>query len=72
MRVMAATSGIGAQGKLTEAEEIVGDITFDGSLGFVIFIGIFFPAVAALTYIGLRQWAKIPCSTSEFAQILRF
>jgi hypothetical protein len=62
MRVMAATSGNGAQGKLTEAEEVVGDITFDGSLGFVIFIGIFFPAVAALAYIGLRHFLPNPAA----------
>jgi hypothetical protein len=62
MRLMAATSGDAAQGKLTEAEEIVGDITFDGSLGFVIFIGILFPALAALTYIGLRHFLPNPAA----------
>ena len=59
MRLMAATSG-DAQGKLTEAEEVVGEVTFDGSLGFVIFIGIFFPAAAALAYVGLRHFLPSP------------
>ncbi len=48
MRVLAATSGSGAQGRLTEADEVVGDITFDGSLGFVIFVGLVIPVAAAL------------------------
>jgi hypothetical protein len=62
MRLMAATSGSAAQGKLTEAEETVGDITFDGSLGFVIFIGILFPALAGLTYIALRHFLPNPAA----------
>ena len=40
MRLMAATSGSAAQGKLTEAEEVVGEITLGGSVGFVIFVGL--------------------------------
>jgi hypothetical protein len=62
MRVMAATSGNGAQGKLTEAEEVVGQITYDGTVGFVIFIGIFFPAFAALAYIALRHFLPNPAA----------
>jgi hypothetical protein len=60
MRLMAATSGDTAQGRLTEAEEVVGDITFDGTVGFIIFIGIFFPAAAALAYLGLRHFLPNP------------
>lgn len=56
MRVLAATSGSDAQGKLTEAEEVVGDITFDGSLGFVIFVGLIIPFAAALGYLALRHY----------------
>ena len=62
MRVLAATSGDAAQGKLTEAEEVVGEVTFDGSLGFVIFIGIFFPAAAALAYLALRHFLPNPAA----------
>ena len=61
MRLMAATSG-DAQGMLTEAEETVGEVTFDGSLGFVIFIGILFPALAGLAYIGLRHFLPNPAA----------
>lgn len=60
MRLMAATSGDSAQGKLTEAEEIVGDVTFGGSIGFVIFVGIFLPVAAALFYLALRHFLPAP------------
>ena len=56
MRVLAATSGSDAQGRLTEADEVVGDITFDGSLGFVIFVGLVLPFAAALGYLALRHY----------------
>lgn len=42
MRVLAATSGDSAQGLVTEAKETVGDVTLSGSVGFVVFNGIFF------------------------------
>jgi hypothetical protein len=56
MRVLAATSGSDAQGRLTEANEVVGDITFDGSLGFVLFVGLIIPFAAALGYLALRHY----------------
>jgi hypothetical protein len=56
MRVLAATSGDDAQGRLTEAEETVGEITFDGTLGFVIFVGLLVPAGASLVYLVLRRF----------------
>ena len=56
MRILAATSGDRAQGRLTEAEELVGEITFDGSLGFVIFVGMLVPAGASLIYLALRRF----------------
>ena len=56
MRVLAATSGNGAQGRLTEADEVVGDITFGGTLGFVIFVGIVIPVAAGFLYLLLRRF----------------
>lgn len=56
MRVMAATSGGAAQGKLTEAGEVVGDITLGGSVGFVAFTGILVPVAAGLLYLALRRF----------------
>jgi hypothetical protein len=56
MRVLAATSGSGAQGRETEADEIVGEITFGGTLGFVIFVGIVAPVAVGLLYLVLRRF----------------
>jgi len=38
MRIMAATSGGNAQGAITQADEVVGRITLDGTLGLVTFV----------------------------------
>lgn len=48
MRIMAATSGAAAQGKVTEAEEIVGRVTSEGTVGLLVFVGIGFGVVGAL------------------------
>lgn len=56
MRVMAATSGGRAQGKLTEAREVVGDITLGGTIGFLVFIGIVMPVAASFLYLMLRRF----------------
>ncbi len=56
MRLIAATSSDGAQGRLTEAEERVGEITLDGTLGFVLFVGLILPALAAFVYLALRHF----------------
>jgi hypothetical protein len=60
MRVLAATSGDRAQGRLTEADEIVGEITFGGSLGFVVFVGLFVPAGASFIYLVARRFLPDP------------
>ena len=55
MRILGATSGDQAQGRLTEADEIVGEITFGGSVGFVLFVGLLVPAFASVIYIVARR-----------------
>lgn len=55
MRVLGATSGDAAQGRLTEADETVGEITFGGTIGFVIFVGLIAPVAASFVYIALRR-----------------
>ena len=40
MRLMAVTAGDGAQGRITEADEVVGEITVGGTVGFVVFGGL--------------------------------
>jgi hypothetical protein len=56
MRLLAVTAGADAQGQVTEAQEIVGRITVDGTLGFVVFTGLFFGPVSAAAYLLLRRW----------------
>jgi hypothetical protein len=56
MRLLAVTAGAGAQGQLTEAEEIVGRISVDGTIGFVLFTGLFFGPVSAAGYLLVRRW----------------
>jgi len=56
MRLLAVTAGADAQGRITEAEEIVGRITVDGTIGFVVFTGLFFGPVSAAAYLLLRRW----------------
>jgi hypothetical protein len=42
MRLLAVTAGPDAQGRVTEADQIVGRISVDGTLGFIVFTGLFF------------------------------
>ncbi|MEO7398304.1 MAG: hypothetical protein ABIW84_07060 [Ilumatobacteraceae bacterium] len=55
MRVLGATSGDGAQGRLTEAGETVGEITVGGTFGFFIFSAILIPVAASFLFIPLRR-----------------
>jgi hypothetical protein len=55
MRVLAATSGGGAQGRTTDAGERVGEITLGGSIGFFIFAGLLIPLASSIVFIPLRR-----------------
>src|SRR6266508_3925235 len=46
MRLLAVTAGADAQGRITEAEEIVGRITVDGTIALVVFHGMLVAALA--------------------------
>lgn len=50
MRLLAATSP-DAQGRLTEAQEVIGDISFSGTLGFFIFVGLPGGLMVGITYV---------------------
>jgi hypothetical protein len=50
MRLLAATSP-DAEGQETEAEEVIGQITVAGTIGFVVFVGIFFGLAVGLLYV---------------------
>ncbi len=41
MRLLAATAGDAAQGRITEADQVVGKITVGGTIGFMVFTGLF-------------------------------
>jgi hypothetical protein len=56
MRVLAATSSTSAQGRITDAEEIVGEVTLGGTVGLVLFVGLASGAVALAGYALLRRW----------------
>ena len=56
MRLLAATSGDRAQGRITEADEVVGEITVGGTIGFIVFGGLFAGLVCSVIYLLVRKW----------------
>ncbi|MEJ7583379.1 MAG: hypothetical protein WKF43_04670 [Acidimicrobiales bacterium] len=56
MRLLAATAGDGAQGRLTEADERIGEISTGGTIGFVLFTAIFFGVLGGTAFMVLRRW----------------
>ncbi|HVF74027.1 MAG TPA: hypothetical protein VM938_03180 [Acidimicrobiales bacterium] len=56
MRLLAVTSPGAARGRVTEANEIVGEITVGGTVGFVVFTGLFFGLGTGVLYLLVRRW----------------
>jgi hypothetical protein len=56
MRLLAVTAGDDAQGRITEADEVVGEITVDGTIGFVMFNGIIGGVAGAVIYLVVRRF----------------
>lgn len=56
MRLLAVTAGDTAQGRITEADEVVGRISVGGTLGLVVFGGIFTGVLSGLAYVAIRRW----------------
>jgi hypothetical protein len=56
MRLLAVTAGPEAQGRITEADEVVGRVSVDGTFGFVVFTGLFFGLVTGALYLLVRRW----------------
>ena len=56
MRLLAVTAGDDAQGRITEADEVVGQITAGGTIGFVVFTALFFGSATGGVYLLLRRW----------------
>jgi hypothetical protein len=55
MRLLAVTAGDDAQGRITEAREVVGEITVGGSIAFILFTGIFTGVASAGIYLVTRR-----------------
>ena len=56
MRILAATASDEAQGRLTEASEIVGQITLSGTIGFILFFMASVGIPSAAAYLLIRRW----------------
>jgi hypothetical protein len=56
MRLLAVTAGSDAQGRVTEADQVVGEITTGGTLDFVLFNGIFGGVVFGAVYLVVRRF----------------
>lgn len=56
MRVLAATSPDSAQGRFTDAEFRVGEVTLAGTVSFVLFMGLFGGMLTVGAWVLLRRW----------------
>ena len=59
MRLLAVTAGPGAQGRITEAGQVVGRISVDGTIGFVVFTALFLGLASGVLYLLLRPWLPV-------------
>jgi hypothetical protein len=56
MRLLAVTAGDEAQGRLTEAEEVIGSIDVGGTIGLIVFGGILPGLLSGAIYVVFRRW----------------
>jgi hypothetical protein len=56
MRLLAVTAGDVAQGRVTEADEVVGRVTTGGTIGFIVFTALFFGVATGFVYALVRRW----------------
>jgi hypothetical protein len=56
MRLLAVTAGPSAQGSITEAGQVVGRISVDGTIGFIVFTALFLGLASGALYLLLRPW----------------
>jgi hypothetical protein len=56
MRLLAVTAGDDAQGRITEADEVVGRISLDGTIGLLVFGGILPGLLSGAIYVVCRRW----------------
>ena len=56
MRLLGATGGDTAQRRITEAEEVVGEVTVSGTMSFILFVGLFGGILTAIAWFALRRF----------------
>ncbi len=56
MRLLAVTAGDDAQRRLTEAGQVIGEISLGGSIGLILFAGIGSGFVSGVLYLLVRRW----------------
>lgn len=56
MRLLAVTAGDAAQGRITEADQVVGQITFGGTMSFIGFFGVLIGTFLGFVYLAVRRW----------------
>ena len=56
MRLLAVTAGDDAQGRITEADEVVGRIELDGTIGLYVFGGVLPGLLSGAIYVLIRRW----------------
>jgi hypothetical protein len=56
MRLLAVTAGDAAQGRITEADEVVGKINLDGTLALFVFGGVLPAMLSGAIYVLVRRW----------------
>jgi hypothetical protein len=59
MRLLAVTAGPAAQGNITEAGQVVGRISVDGTIGFIVFTALFLGLASGVLYLLLRSWLPV-------------
>jgi hypothetical protein len=59
MRLLAVTAGPGARGGITEAGQVVGRISVDGTIGFIVFTALFLGLASGVLYLLLRAWLPV-------------
>lgn len=56
MRLLGATGGDDAQNRITEANEVVGEVTVGGTIGFIFFVGVLSGLVTTVMWFALRRF----------------
>ena len=56
MRLLAVTAGDAAQGRITEADEVVGSVNVDGTLALIVFGGVATGLLSGVLWVAVHRW----------------